>query len=268
VTDAGSIRDEIRRLARQARLLVAAEREAGVVCLPGVPRAAERVAAEPVAAEPGAPEPAPPTSAPAPATFVPRVGALDLAADAQAPFGDLPARVASCTACGLARARTRTVFGEGGPRARLVFCGEAPGYEEDRSGRPFVGRAGELLTAMIEKGMGLRREDVFILNTLKCRPPSNRAPTPEEHAACRPFLEEQLAVIRPDVIVALGNSACRALLGEARGISKLRGRVFEMFGAHVVPTYHPAYLLRQPEKKRDAWEDLKKVLRLLEDPEL
>jgi DNA polymerase len=188
---------------------------------------------------------------------------MDLPPDVLAPFGSLPTEVAACTRCVLASTRTQTVFGEGLPTARLVFCGEAPGFEEDRSGRPFVGRAGELLTDMIEKGLRLRREEVFVLNAIKCRPPENRTPLPDEIASCRPFLERQLATIRPQVIVALGNPACRALLGPVPGIMSIRGKVFEGFGAKIVPTFHPAYLLRNPDAKREVWTDLKLVLRLL-----
>lgn len=193
--------------------------------------------------------------------------ALDLPADSLAPFGGLPSQVAECRLCDLCAGRTHAVFGEGNPAARLVFCGEGPGYEEDRSGRPFVGAAGELLTAMIERGMKLRREDVFILNAVKCRPPENRTPTPAEISACRPYLLAQLSVIRPSVIVALGNPAVKALLGDVGGISSVRGRVFEGaipgIDAKVVPTFHPAYLLREPEAKREAWADLQLVMRLL-----
>ena len=188
---------------------------------------------------------------------------MDLPDDALAPFGELPQRVAGCTSCVLHTGRICTVFGEGSAQADLVFCGEAPGEDEDHSGRPFVGASGELLTAMIEKGMRMRREDVFILNTLKCRPPNNRAPVPDEIAACRPFLEEQIRVIAPKVIVALGNAAIRALLGESPGISRMRGQTLDVLGAKLVPTYHPAYLLRNPSAKRAAWEDLQRVMRLL-----
>ncbi|MCE9636387.1 MAG: uracil-DNA glycosylase [Planctomycetes bacterium] len=183
-----------------------------------------------------------------------------------APFGGLDAEVAACRKCRLCELRTRTVFGEGSPTARLVFCGEAPGFDEDRTGRPFVGASGELLTAMIEKGLKLRREDVFILNTIKCRPPENRAPLADELLACRPFLERQLAVIRPTVIVALGNPASRALLGSVPGIKTIRGQVFDGFGAKIVPTFHPAYVLREPTSKRDVWTDLQTVMRLLAGP--
>ncbi|MCG3133495.1 MAG: hypothetical protein HMLKMBBP_00673 [Planctomycetes bacterium] len=282
--------EALRVLARAARLLVAGEREAGIVDLPipnaprppeaetrtgGTPSSAGSAARDAGPARSDRTSPAPleratttaASAAPAaPSGFVPRVRPLVLPANALAAFGDLPARVAACVACRLCEGRTQTVFGEGTAPARLVFCGEGPGFEEDRSGRPFVGRAGELLTDMIEKGMKLRREDVFILNAVKCRPPDNRTPAPDEIEACRPFLLEQLAALRPDVIVALGNPACRALLGQ-EGIMKLRGRVFPSplpgVAARIVPTYHPAYLLRNPEGKRDAWTDLKLVMSLL-----
>ncbi len=254
-------RDEATELTRSLRLALTLEREAGVVDLPGTPTPAAPAAPP---APPRVPaEPArlpPPRKAP---RFTPRVGPLDLPADALAPFGEVPATVASCTKCPLCESRTLTVFGEGDPAADLVFCGEAPGYEEDRSGRPFVGRSGELLTRMIEGGLRMRREDVFIMNTLKCRPPNNRTPTLTEIAACREYLEAQLQVIAPKVIVALGNPAARTLLGPIPGITRVHGQVFEAHGAHVVPSYHPAYLLRNPSAKRESWEDLKVVLGLL-----
>jgi len=254
-----SPRDDLRVLVRSMRLLVADEREAGVVDLPGVPAPPVVAAPAPAVARVAAAT----KHAPPPTSYRPLVGPLDLPADALAPFGDLPTRVAACTKCVLCKERTFTVFGEGDAAARLVFCGEGPGFDEDKSGRPFVGRAGELLSDMIVKGMKLRREDVFILNAVKCRPPENRTPAPEEIAACKPFLAEQLAVIKPAVIVALGNPACQALLGAVPGITKIRGRVFEAFGTKVVPTFHPAYLLRNPDGKREAWADLQLVMRML-----
>ena len=214
-------RDELRGLVHAMRLLVASEREAGVVDAVGI--AAPPLEAVPPRAD--APARAAATNT-APAVLV---APLALAPGALHPFGELPARVAACTRCELCKTRTLTVFGEGAADARLVFCGEGPGLDEDRSGRPFVGRAGELLGDMIVKGMKLRREDVFILNAVKCRPPGNRTPDPGEILACRPFLEEQLAVIRPAVIVALGNPASQALLGAVPGITKIRGRVFDAF---------------------------------------
>lgn len=169
-----------------------------------------------------------------------------------------------CDRCKLHRlGRRQVVFGVGSPSARLMFVGEAPGRDEDAQGIPFVGRAGQLLTKMIE-AMGYRREDVYIANVIKCRPPENRNPMPDEVAACEPFLFRQVEAIRPVVIVALGTFAAQALLKTMDSISKLRGRVFTYGGARLVPTFHPAYLLRSPERKRDAWEDLKKAKALLE----
>ena len=275
--------DELLRVTRSVRSLLTLEREGGLTALHGLP------SRPPPQSEPAARHPATTNRSgaartgaaparrrapgaqgqPARPRHRTRVPPLELPPDALAPFGELPARVAGCTACPLGRSRTCTVFGEGSATADLVFCGEAPGFDEDRSGRPFVGRAGELLSAMIEKGLRMRREDVFILNTLKCRPPGNRDPAPEESAACRPHLEEQMRVLAPRVIVTLGNAAARAILGTSLGITRLRrqvhasGQVPEAFGAQVVPTLHPAYLLRNPAAKRDAWEDLKKVLALL-----
>jgi len=144
-----------------------------------------------------------------------------------------------------------------------MFVGEAPGYHEDQQGRPFVGAAGELLTAMIERGMHLRRDDVYIANVLKCRPPNNRPPVPDEVGKCTPFLIRQIELIQPKVICALGGSALRALTGQQGGISRARGRPIPFLGAQLIPTFHPAYLLRNPAAKRDAWEDLKTILRIL-----
>jgi len=183
----------------------------------------------------------------------------------------IAAEVAACTKCGLHRTRTKTVPGQGPPTPRLVFVGEAPGYDEDRQGLAFVGRAGQLLTQMVA-AMGLRREDVFICNVLKCRPPDNRTPAADEIAACSPYLFEQLRVLGPEVIVALGAPAAQTLLGTHESIGRLRGRFHDfypsgtpMIGPPVplMPTYHPAYLLRNPGEKGKAWEDLKKVMQRL-----
>ena len=171
--------------------------------------------------------------------------------------------IGDCTRCKLHRlGRTQIVFGVGNPDADLMFVGEAPGQDEDLQGFPFVGRAGQLLTKIIE-AIGLRREDVYIANVLKCRPPQNRNPEPDEVASCQPFLRRQIAAVRPRVIVALGSFAARTLLNTEESISRLRGRVYEHDGAKLVATYHPAYLLRSPDKKRDTWEDMKKVRELL-----
>lgn len=234
-----------------------------------------------------APPPARPTAATAAAS-------LGLLADATA--GDLPpihtrnlspadaARelalldegfVRGCQRCGLHAGRTQTVFGVGNPRPELAFVGEGPGADEDRAGQPFVGRAGQLLTRMIA-AMRLTREQVYICNVVKCRPPENRTPTDDEMQACMPFLFRQLAILRPAVIVALGRPASQTLLATTTPIGRLRGQFHDFpppayahFGlppARVMPTFHPAYLLRSPQEKSKAWEDLKQVMRFLGIP--
>ena len=180
-------------------------------------------------------------------------------------FEDLRAEALACVQCGLCETRTNVVFGEGNPAAELMFVGEAPGRDEDEQGRPFVGRAGQLLTKMIE-AMGFSREDVYIANVLKCRPPNNRDPAPDEVEKCRPYLIRQIEHIRPKIICALGRHALRALTGYSGGITKVRGKPMEFLEWRVLPTFHPAYLLRNPAAKRDAWEDLKTVLALLDRP--
>jgi len=161
-----------------------------------------------------------------------------------------------CRRCKLHSGRTHIVFGEGNPSARLVFVGEGPGANEDREGRPFVGRAGKMLTAIIENVFFLRRRDVYITNIVKCRPPGNRNPQPDECAVCMPFLIRQLEAIRPDFIVALGGVAAHNLLDTKVPISRLRGRFHDFNGIRVMPTYHPAYLLRNPAEKRKVYEDM------------
>jgi DNA polymerase len=168
-----------------------------------------------------------------------------------------------CTRCKLhTLGRKQIVFGVGNPSADLMFVGEAPGADEDAQGEPFVGRAGQLLTKMIE-AMGLTRNDVYIANVLKCRPPGNRNPEPDEIATCEPFLFRQLGSIDPKVVLALGAFAARTLLQTQDPISRLRGRVYDYRGAKLIPTFHPSFLLRSPGYKREAWEDLKKALALL-----
>ena len=172
---------------------------------------------------------------------------------------ELRQTVQGCMKCGeLCDSRTQTVFGAGHVRAPLVFVGEAPGFEEDRQGLPFVGKAGQLLTKMIE-AIGMTRNQVFICNVLKCRPPENRNPKPEEVLNCRPYLWSQLEIIKPKIICALGNFASQALLGTTKSISQLRGSIHEVREFRVICTFHPAYLLRNPDDKRKAWEDLKRV---------
>lgn len=166
--------------------------------------------------------------------------------------------IGDCTRCGLCEGRTQVVNTHGNPKARLMFVGEAPGADEDAQGKPFVGRAGQLLTKMIE-AMGMKREDVIIGNVNRCRPPGNRQPTLEEAAICRPFLFREIGAVQPDVIVVMGNTALRNLLEMREGISRVRGQFRDFRGIKVMPTFHPAYLLRDPSKKRETWEDLKKV---------
>ena len=172
----------------------------------------------------------------------------------------------ACTRCKLCKqGRSQVVFGVGNPKAELMFVGEAPGADEDRQGEPFVGRAGQLLTKIIE-AIQLQRSDVYIANVIKCRPPENRNPEPDEIATCEPFLHRQIDLIRPRVIVALGTFAAKALLKTESPISRLRGRVHDYRGgSKLVATFHPAFLLRSPDRKRDVWEDMKKVRALLAD---
>lgn len=230
---------DARSLADPARLAAAADRlyeelgELGVDFLPPAPVAAP--------AAPAAPTPP--------------------AADSLA---SLAHEIAACRACGLCDSRQQTVPGEGPPQARVVFVGEAPGAEEDRTGRPFVGAAGQLLEKIISAGMGLRREEVFICNVLKCRPPDNRDPSPSEKSACTPFLERQLQVLQPQLMIALGRHAANHLLEQDLSLSRLRGKLHEhRSGVAVLATYHPAYLLRNPAAKADCWQDIQLGMRHL-----
>ncbi|UCD77150.1 MAG: uracil-DNA glycosylase [Desulfobacterales bacterium] len=173
---------------------------------------------------------------------------------------DIRAELGDCQRCRLARGRKKIVFGDGKPGAKLVFVGEGPGFEEDQQGKPFVGAAGQLLTRIIE-AIKLTRDQVYICNIIKCRPPGNRNPEPDEIRTCFPFLERQIAAIQPDFICALGTFAAQTLLQTTTSISRLRGRFHEYKGIKVLPTYHPAYLLRNPDKKRDVWEDMKMLIK-------
>jgi uracil-DNA glycosylase len=178
---------------------------------------------------------------------------------------DLPALqkfLEGCPRCKLSKTRTNIVFGQGNPKADLMFVGEAPGREEDEQGLAFVGRAGGLLTKIIE-AMGKKREDVWICNVLKCRPPNNRNPEADEVAACMPFLDEQIRLVSPRVIFTLGTYSAQAVLGTDEPIGRLRGRWQSARGVKVMPTFHPAFLLRSPERKKDVWEDMKKVMEYL-----
>jgi DNA polymerase len=175
-------------------------------------------------------------------------------------LAELRAHIGNCQRCKLAGGRTNLVFGVGSPEADLMFVGEGPGYDEDMKGEPFVGRAGQLLTEIITKGMKLRREDVYIANVVKCRPPGNRNPEPDEIASCIPFLGRQIALVGPRVIVALGTFAAQTLLSVRTPITRMRGTWHEYQGIKVMPTFHPAYLLRNPSDKRLVWDDIKQVM--------
>lgn len=213
--------------------------------------------AQPDATPDAAPEIAPSPVAPPPLDLSPE-DALE----------ELRARVLPCTKCKLAATRTHVVFGEGNPRAPVLFIGEAPGFHEDQQARPFVGPAGQLLDKIIEGAMGYARGDVFIANVNKCRPPENRNPEPDEVAACLPFLRAQVRIIRPGVIVCLGRVASSNLLGTSLPMRALRGQELEYEGIPVVVTWHPAYLLRTPSAKGETWADIRRVNRLLGRPEV
>ncbi len=215
--------------------------------------------------------PGPPAAAPSPPPPALRPGTDAVPMDPQArplvPAGfasleKLSEFAALCPRCKLAPSRTHMVMGQGNAKASLMFVGEAPGADEDAQGLAFVGRAGQLLTKIIE-AIGLKREEVFIANVLKCRPPENRNPEPDEVEACLPYLREQIRLIAPRVIVTLGTFATQAILETDLSIGRLRGRFHPLGPVQVMPTYHPAFLLRSPDRKRDVWEDMKKVRELL-----
>lgn len=212
-----------------------------------------RPLADPVATDPEA------MSAPAPSS------SADPGGEAMA---EVVASYHSCRLCGLCEGRSTIVFGTGGLSASLMLVGEAPGAEEDRTGLPFVGRSGALLTKMLA-AINIGRDETFITNVVKCRPPGNRTPMPAEIESCRPLLEKQIAIIKPRLILALGGPAARWLLGleQNAAISKIRGRAYLYKGIRVIPTFHPAYLLRNPSAKKEVWEDLKLVRKVLDEPE-
>lgn len=189
-----------------------------------------------------------------------RAPAARTGADRASVLDGIRLEMGGCTRCGLHKGRTQIVFGDGDPNAGLVFVGEGPGSEEDRQGLPFVGEAGQLLTRIIENGMKLRRSDVYICNIVKCRPPNNRTPRSDEIEACLPFVKRQIEAISPHIIVTLGNVPTQALLGTRDGITRLRGIWRTYKGIPLMPTFHPAYLLRNPGDKRVVWEDVQKVM--------
>ena len=250
-----SLADEARRLVASARQLVEELAEEGVAAWPAP---AERTRVEPPrTAAPVPPEPRPA----APATR------QDLLLEGSE-WGPNPtleqvrAALGECTRCRLSQGRTQIVFGDGNPHAELLFVGEGPGEQEDLRGIPFVGRAGELLTQMIEKGLGIPRSEVYICNIVKCRPPGNRTPLADESATCRPFLDGQIDAVRPRVIVALGKPATSLLLGRDVPITRVRGTWHDYRGIPLMPTFHPAFVLRQytAENRRLVWQDLKAAL--------
>jgi uracil-DNA glycosylase family 4 len=265
-------RQELAEILKQTREYLGAMKEDGVTQVEVSLAAAGRLKAarRPRAAAAQAPRPpavaasARPAPPPAPAPVRP---ARPVAPPTAGPAGDLAAKelqriaavVAACTKCPLHKERTRTVPGQGHPHPEIMFVGEGPGADEDRTGLAFVGAAGQLLTRMIE-AMGLTRDEVFIANIVKCRPPGNRPPAPDEMAACLPYLREQIAALKPRVIVALGATALRGLLDLETPISKLRGQWQDFAGIALMPTFHPAYLLRNPPAKHEVWEDLKAAL--------
>ncbi|HEX9860738.1 MAG TPA: uracil-DNA glycosylase [Nitrospirota bacterium] len=191
--------------------------------------------------------------------------ATDIPAPSFSTLEEVREYLGECTRCGLSEGRTNIVFGAGNPNAKLMFVGEGPGADEDIKGEPFVGRAGQLLTDIIEKGMLLKRSDVYIANVVKCRPPGNRDPLEDEIAACEPFLLHQLDVIKPKIICALGKFAAQTLLKTTEKISSLRGNVYEYHGIKLVPTFHPSYLLRNPADKKLAWVDVQKIMALYKE---
>jgi uracil-DNA glycosylase family 4 len=173
-------------------------------------------------------------------------------------LGDVQKELGDCKRCKLHRTRRTIVFGEGNEKATLMLIGEGPGYDEDVQGRPFVGKAGQLLTKILQS-INLPREEVYIANIIKCRPPQNRNPEPEEIQSCYPFLQKQIQAIRPKIICALGTFSAQTLLKTGTKITALRGKLYDLEGIKVIPTYHPAFLLRNPERKREVWEDMKKM---------
>lgn len=262
MSDSDALRAELRELVRATRAWVSWVQDSGAVELPGDLAAAEAAARKALAGPtPSAPmpeassstPPTPPTPAPSPAPPVSPEGRLER-------LRVLQAEVEGCTRCRLHEGRTRTVFSRGNPQADLVFVGEGPGFHEDQQGRPFVGPAGELLDKMVG-AMGYERDEVYICNIVKCRPPNNRKPDPDEMETCGAYLKPQLEAVSPKVIVALGATAVQGLIGTSTGITRMRGQ-WKLYRGRIpiMPTFHPAYLLRSPDKKREVWSDLKDVL--------
>lgn len=275
---AGELEDpraELRLLTEALRAHAEWQRSCGALELPAAEGGAEPpawaeplpIAPPPAARAPAAPNPPAPTPlrAASPSPVAPPAAAAEVAAlssqERLTRLTVLGESIKGCTRCVLHEARTQTVFARGNGSSGLCFVGEGPGADEDKQGFPFVGAAGQLLDRMIA-AMGIARDDVYVCNIVKCRPPKNRAPEPEEMSACMPYLTEQLALVEPQVIVALGKTAVQGLFGTAEGITRIRGR-WRLYQGRiaVMPTFHPAYLLRNPAAKRDVWTDLQAVLK-------
>jgi uracil-DNA glycosylase family 4 len=272
----GSAQASLRALLDQVRASVEHQRSTGIDAFPRhapVPRADRATTPQPAPSRlAGAAKPTiSPTVPAAPVGQVSKAAASsgDLFVSANvrraATLPDLREEIGDCRRCKLWPGRTQVVFGVGNPNAMLMFVGEGPGRDEDLKGEPFVGRAGQLLTEIIIKGMKMRREDVYIANVIKCRPPENRNPEADEIAACRPFLQRQIEIVAPKILVALGTFAAQTLLGVRVPISRLRGHWYDFNGIKLMPTLHTAYLLRNPNDKKLVWEDIKMVLRELEN---
>lgn len=265
--------DPLRQFLRQ-HLQAASAAYGGDLPLPGghAQAIAKAVAAAPASPDAAAPAAVADTAAAEPAatptTRPPAFRRSQDTAERLTALAALQQEVATCERCKLCSTRKHTVFGEGNPAVRVMFVGEAPGAVEDQTGRPFVGPAGQLLERIIENAMGLRRSDVFIGNINKCRPPGNRDPEPDEVAACLPYLKRQVELIQPEAIVALGRVAAHNLLGTDTAMRLLRGRDLAYEGIPVVVTWHPAYLLRDPSHKRETWDDIKRLNRVLGLPEV
>jgi uracil-DNA glycosylase len=265
-----SLRDYVEQI-REEGLEGLEGRSAASTVSAKTPAAPARAIAE--ASRPSAPPP--PTPSPVSATRVTAAPAQSAPGELFYLYPDLEKTadlaalrefIGECTRCKLAPKRTNLVFGVGNPKAELMFVGEAPGADEDLRGEPFVGRAGQLLTDIIERGIGMTRAEVYICNVIKCRPPENRNPEADEVAACEPFLFRQIDLVRPRVIVGLGTFAVQALLKLKTPISKLRGNWHEVRGIKMMPTFHPAYLLRNPGEKRAVWADIQEVMKVLGRP--
>ena len=251
--------DELRDLITETKKQLEHLRALGVEGIQTVTAATPAVVVQPPRVQSEPPKtPTPSASEPITSLFGDIAPAPAILTKSTETFEQIHAEIGDCTRCPLHLERTHVVHTEGNRKARLMFVGEAPGADEDVQARPFVGRAGQLLTKIIE-AIGLKRDEVLIGNVNRCRPPGNRAPTTEEASTCKPYLLREIAVVQPEVIVVLGNTAMKNMLDTREGITRLRGNFQDYKGIKVMPTFHPAYLLRDPSKKRETWEDLKKV---------